>query len=286
MGKCLKPAILFLACTLMLACANKKNSSKTVAHELQTRPESSASLSEEHIQAGKKLLNHVQTALGTPYVRGGANRGGFDCSGLVSWAFKNVGIEVPRTAREQSLIGQKIINIEDMREGDIVAFRHPKRGYHTGIYVGEGLFIHSPRKRTRVRVNSLSDPYFSTTLLGARRIDLGGNEEDLVAQAKSQLAQMVALEQSSASTSSKSKSKAGVKANSKTNSKNLLKDAKAKSRSSLVAANNRAKTSENTRSAKLTGQNADKNSRKANDKAVSMLQRKAQKSTRAKVNPS
>lgn len=64
------------------------------------------------------------------------------------------------------MVGKRITRVEDMRAGDIVAFRHPRRGYHTGIYVGDGKFIHSPRRRSTVRITSLDDPYFSGTFLG------------------------------------------------------------------------------------------------------------------------
>ena len=93
----------------------------------------------------RQLLRAARSAIGTPYVVGGTSPGGFDCSGLVCWAYGNVGIKLPRTAREQSVVGTQIRDVEDMQAGDIVAFRHPKRGYHTGIYVGDGKFIHSPR---------------------------------------------------------------------------------------------------------------------------------------------
>ena len=142
----------------------------------------------DEFQAGarKRLLHAARSAIGTPYVVGGTSPGGFDCSGLVCWAYGNVGVELPRTAREQSVIGRRICNIADMREGDIVAFHHPRRGYHTGIYVGDGKFIHSPRRKTRVKINSLNDPYFSETFLGARRINLTGRQ-DLLAQAQNKL---------------------------------------------------------------------------------------------------
>ena len=187
MGKGLKLCALILGCGLAFGCAAQKSvEAAEQARVERFRHSYEASLNEEQELAGQKLLQHARSAIGTPYVLGGSNPGGFDCSGFVHWAYKNVGVKLPRTAREQSVVGESIRNIEDMRAGDIVAFRHPKRGYHTGIYVGDGKFIHSPRKRTRVRINSLSDPYFSQTLLGARRVSIGSGE-NLVAQAESRL---------------------------------------------------------------------------------------------------
>lgn len=121
------------------------------------------------------LVEKAKTALGTPYVRGGTSRNGFDCSGFVQWTYKSAGVKLPRTAREQSVLGTPI-DADEMVAGDIVAFRHPRRGYHTGIYLGDGKFIHSPRTGKSVEITSLSNPYFSSTFLGARRVDLSESE--------------------------------------------------------------------------------------------------------------
>lgn len=140
--------------------------------------------------SGQSVVRVARSAIGTPYVPGGRKPGGFDCSGLVQWAYQSVGVKLPRTAREQSAIGQRIMRVEDMRAGDIVAFRHPRRGYHTGIYVGDGKFVHSPRRRSTVKISSLDDPYFNNTFLGARRVSMSGaSGEELVAQAESRMEQ-------------------------------------------------------------------------------------------------
>ncbi len=117
------------------------------------------------------LIARAKTAIGTPYVRGGTSTSGFDCSGFVQWAYRYVGVQLPRTAREQSVLGVAI-DADEMEAGDIVAFKHPRRGYHTGIYIGDGKFIHSPRRGKSVEITSLSDPYFRSTFLGARRVDI------------------------------------------------------------------------------------------------------------------
>ena len=134
------------------------------------------------------LMKTAWSALGTPYVYGGTTPSGFDCSGFVQWTYKHVGVNLPRTAREQSTFGTPIKKKEELRVGDIVAFRHPRRGYHTGIYIGEGKFIHSPRRRSVVKVNSLDDAYFRQTYLGARRVDLSGSEQRDMADALQEVA--------------------------------------------------------------------------------------------------
>ena len=70
------------------------------------------------------------------------------------------------------------IDSDEMEAGDIVAFRHPRRGYHTGIYIGDGKFIHSPRRGKSVEITSLSNPYFSSTFLGARRVSLSESDAE------------------------------------------------------------------------------------------------------------
>ena len=71
------------------------------------------------------LIEQAKTALGTPYVPGGTDTQGFDCSGFVQWAYRNVGVTLPRTAREQSVMGRPIKS-GSMMAGDIVAFNHPR----------------------------------------------------------------------------------------------------------------------------------------------------------------
>lgn len=64
------------------------------------------------------LIEQAKTALGTPYVPGGTDTQGFDCSGFVQWAYRNVGVTLPRTAREQSVMGRPI------KSGSMMAGRH------------------------------------------------------------------------------------------------------------------------------------------------------------------
>ena len=189
MGKYLKLCVLALVCSMAFGCAQKgsyKSDPYSTQAEQRFRRSYEAAFDNNEQQGNQQLLRKARSAIGTPYVPGGMSPGGFDCSGFVCWAYKSVGVNLPRTAREQSVVGKRINNVEEMQVGDIVAFRHPRRGYHTGIYVGDGKFIHSPHRRTTVRINSLDDPYFKGTFLGARRIKTDGSE-NLVAEAESRL---------------------------------------------------------------------------------------------------
>lgn len=182
---------LFLISAVLLGCTARKQQDKDLLIRYRANVEDVLNRQEEARDraSGQSVVKTARSAIGTPYVPGGRNPGGFDCSGLVQWAYQSVGVKLPRTAREQSVIGQRITRVEDMRAGDIVAFRHPRRGYHTGIYVGDGKFVHSPRRRSSVKISSLDDPYFNNTFLGARRVSMNADGQDLVAQAESRMAQ-------------------------------------------------------------------------------------------------
>lgn len=117
------------------------------------------------------LVRLAKTTLGTPYVFGGSSRSGFDCSGLVRWTYSHFGINLPRSAAEQAQMGRPIRNQNALQAGDLVTFRHPRRGYHIGIYVGDGKFIHSPQRNKNVTIVSLDDDYFRRIYTGARRLD-------------------------------------------------------------------------------------------------------------------
>lgn len=281
MGKYLKLCALIMGCGLAFGCAAKQNAADENMRVERFRRSYEAALDEDQAQASRQLLRKARSAIGTPYVRGGSSPGGFDCSGFVCWAYKSVGVQLPRTAREQSAVGQRIKNQEDMRAGDIVAFRHPRRGYHTGIYVGDGKFIHSPRRRTKVRINSLSDPYFSSTFLGARRVNFEGNE-NLVAQAESRLndyAEEKAVRELSVQKKSPAKSRRSVKARRASRDK-VVQVASNDTRHSAKAAKvGKSKAERASKGGKTAAHASDK---KASPKVASSSHQKSKKSSGTK----
>src|SRR5207245_1163412 len=98
----------------------------------------------------------VQTALeslGTPYVWGGTADNGFDCSGLVQYAYGQHGVRVPRMSRDQAHTGAEVAPVVDaLRPGDILLFSaRPGSGVtHVGMYVGELKFIHSSARGVKL----------------------------------------------------------------------------------------------------------------------------------------
>jgi len=121
------------------------------------------------------ILFRAIALVGTPYHSGGNTpEGGFDCSGLVGYVFRDVaGIVLPRTAEEISEIGAPEIDHERLESGDLVFFRHHTRSIsHVGIYVGEGRFVHAPNEGGTVRLDRLDDPYWREHFSVAKRIPL------------------------------------------------------------------------------------------------------------------
>ena len=107
--------------------------------------------------SGDAVVVAAMRALGTPYVWGGESPGGFDCSGLVQWAYAQTGVRVPRTTREQINIGIPV-GVNDLRPGDLVFTRGgrvPTDLGHVAIYAGNGMVIVAPRTGQTVQFRVL-----------------------------------------------------------------------------------------------------------------------------------
>ena len=119
--------------------------------------------------AGDALAKVALDLQGTPYRYGGATRDGFDCSGLVFYAHRRLGLEVPRTSSDQAEEAERI-KPRKLEPGDLVFFRIASRKVnHVGIYVGEHRFVHAPGIGKPVTVNSLDDEFYAETFAGAGR---------------------------------------------------------------------------------------------------------------------
>jgi cell wall-associated NlpC family hydrolase len=133
------------------------------------RPFASLSASIHEIRDSIVALSRAQ--LGVKYKRGADSPSvGFDCSGLVKYVMAHVGADLPRTSREQALVGKKIErDIASLKPGDLLTFGHGKRISHIGIYIGDGRYVHAPTPGSRVRVETLANTKASWWK-GARRV--------------------------------------------------------------------------------------------------------------------
>jgi len=95
------------------------------------------------------VVQAALTQVGSPYVWGGAAPGGFDCSGLVMWAFQQAGISLPHSSQALAQGGQAV-SLSDLQPGDVLTFYSDAS--HAGLYIGDGMMIHSSTYGVPVRV--------------------------------------------------------------------------------------------------------------------------------------
>ena len=121
--------------------------------------------------SGTDIVNYAQTFLGVKYVYGGTSPSGFDCSGLVYYCYKHFGYTVNRTAAGLAYSGTPVSSTE-LQAGDVILFTSQDGSYvgHTGIYIGNGQFIHAPHTGDVVKISNLSDTYYTNHYWGARRV--------------------------------------------------------------------------------------------------------------------
>jgi len=121
----------------------------------------------------ESMMSEIIQWFDTRYKWGGKSERGIDCSGFTSMIYEKVlGIQIPRSSREQIRIGSPVENVNDLRFGDLVFFKSGRRNPgHVGIYIGDGLFAHSSSYRKRgVTTSLLADASYFKRYVGARRI--------------------------------------------------------------------------------------------------------------------
>jgi hypothetical protein len=117
----------------------------------------------------RSLLNVAYQYLGVPYKWGGTSPNGLDCSAFVQRCFNSLGVRLPRTAREQFACGVPV-DPSSMQAADRIYFAGSDgRITHTGIYIGNGYFIHSAASRKGVAIDRLDSPMYRKMFAGARR---------------------------------------------------------------------------------------------------------------------
>ncbi|GAA0963633.1 C40 family peptidase [Frigoribacterium faeni] len=111
--------------------------------------------------SGSDVVTSAEKYLGVPYVFGGEDRSGMDCSGLVQTVFKDLGVAMPRVVPDQARMGTEVASLADAQPGDLIV---PKGEGHIVIYVGDGKVLHAPRPGKDVQIvnNWYSDADLST----------------------------------------------------------------------------------------------------------------------------
>jgi cell wall-associated NlpC family hydrolase len=101
--------------------------------------------------------------IGSPYRYGATGPNAFDCSGLISWAYKKVGVSLPRTSRAMSKVGTPVSR-DQLQPGDLVFFYKPVS--HVGIYIGDNKILHASTRKSPVKISDMSRMKFNS----ARRV--------------------------------------------------------------------------------------------------------------------
>jgi cell wall-associated NlpC family hydrolase len=144
--------------------AQAQATAETVVGVSAVAPESDTVVAPPPTHGG--VVGVAMSQLNTPYVWGGAAPGGFDCSGLVMWAYAQVGVSLPHSSYAQYGYGVPVSK-DQLQPGDLVFFDGLG---HVGIYIGGGQFVHAPHTGDVVKISSLGEDWYASTYVGARRI--------------------------------------------------------------------------------------------------------------------
>lgn len=122
--------------------------------------------------AANAVLMRAISLVGTPYRYGGNTpEGGFDCSGLVNYVYRDMlDLKLPRTSRDLAAWQGPKIAPERLATADLVFFGSGGSVSHVGIYVGEGRFVHAPSTGGTVRLDHLDGSYWRRNYSGAKRV--------------------------------------------------------------------------------------------------------------------
>ncbi len=145
---------------------------QTLAELTDFDPEKKVDLSknmESSLDVSKRLKKTAYSFLGTRYRFGGTSRSGIDCSGFVQNVFRELQVSLPRTAREQYWVGEKV-DPYDLQKGDLLFF-HTYASYpsHVGIYLGDNKMIHASSRDHKVVISPITS-YYRSRFIGAKRL--------------------------------------------------------------------------------------------------------------------
>ena len=133
----------------------------------------SAALVGVNTKQSSNVLSRAVNVLGTPYRWGGSSPSkGFDCSGLVKYAFNDVAaVDLPRTSNAMAAGHGQKVDRKDLKPGDLLFFKLKSRQVnHVAIYLGNDRFIHAPRRGKAVSIDTLNKPYWEQHYVVAKRV--------------------------------------------------------------------------------------------------------------------
>jgi peptidoglycan DL-endopeptidase LytE len=120
---------------------------------------------------GSAVVRAAFSQVGSRYVWGASRPGAFDCSGFTMYVMRQFGVSLPHSSRAQFGMG-RAVSKSGLQPGDLLFFRGPGGGGvgHVGIYIGNNKMAHASTPSTGVIVSSLSERYYISHYIGARRV--------------------------------------------------------------------------------------------------------------------
>ena len=150
----------------LVGCAGAPRQSQQPAEPVAVAPRTRQS----ELSLGGAVAELAIGMVGARYRYGGDNPNeGFDCSGLVYYAYTQAGFRVPRTSREQFRAAHKIA-LDEAGPGDLMFFQDQAKLSHVAIYLGDRQFVHAPANGQRVTVASIDSPYYQQHLVAVGRL--------------------------------------------------------------------------------------------------------------------
>jgi len=120
-----------------------------------------------------RVIKEAKKFLGGRYIWGGTTPKGFDCSGYVKYVYAKAGINLPRTAYQQSMVG-KTVKKSKLKKGDLLFFLTDKKRHipitHVGLYIGNDRFIHAASKKEGIIISKLSKSKYNKFFVKAKRV--------------------------------------------------------------------------------------------------------------------
>lgn len=131
-----------------------------------------SSAPKRNVDTANAVLFRAIDLVGTPYRYGGNTpQGGFDCSGLVGYVYRDAAqLQLPRTSAQIAQVKGSKLKRSQLQPGDLVFFRSKRKISHVGIYAGEGRFVHAPNRGGTVRLDRLDGHWWNENFAWGKRV--------------------------------------------------------------------------------------------------------------------
>lgn len=168
MNKTVFASLVVLVVPSLLACSwqapETAPSPVSLPEKTTSYPRDERAKARPHELAAQRAAGQV----GVPYRYGGREPSGFDCSGLVWYAYQGAGVTTPRTTRELFRKLKRVATAQ-MRIGDVLFFDIDGKPSHVGLYLGDGTFVHAPSTGKSVTILPIDHSYYRKRLIAVGR---------------------------------------------------------------------------------------------------------------------